>query len=175
MQEFKKTHGSGTTTSIISNKEMNYIIKIVQALKDSNILLKGVTKTIKNEKKGVFLSILLGNLETNLLGDMLTGKGILRAGYRKKTGFLMPPHPLTNFEIQNYYPNEPTFNGVYFRNNLPKKIKDLAYVINLDDYADVDTHIRLLYVVVGIKLFITIVLVLNMFLKRLKTLSCIKS
>ena len=188
MQEFKKTHGSGTTTSIISNKEMNYIIKIVQALKDSNILLKGVTKTIKNEKKGVFLSMLLGNLEANLLGNMLAGKGIvtagsgkrigkgiLRAGYRKKTGFLMPPHPLTNFEIQKYYPNEPTFNGVYFRNNLPKKIKDLAYVINLDDYADVDTHIRLLYVVVGIKLFITIVLVLNMFLKRLKTLSCIKS
>ena len=52
----------------------------------------------------------------------------------------MPSHPLTNFEIQKYYPNEPTFNGVYFRNNLPKKIKDLAYVINLDDYADVDTH-----------------------------------
>ena len=52
----------------------------------------------------------------------------------------MLPHPLTNFEIQKYYPNEPTFNGVYFRNNLPKKIKDLAYVINLDDYADVDTH-----------------------------------
>ena len=44
----KKKHGSGTTTSIISNKEMNGIIKIVQALEDSNILLKGVTKTIKN-------------------------------------------------------------------------------------------------------------------------------
>ena len=110
MQEFKKTHGSGTTTSIISNKEMNDIIKIVQAHEDSNILLKGVTKTIKNEKKGVFLSMLLGNLEENLLGNMLAGKGIvtagsgkrigkriLRAGYRKKAGFLMPPHPLTNF------------------------------------------------------------------------------
>ena len=55
-------------------------------------------------------------------------------------GFLMPPHPLTNFEIQKYYQNEPRFNGVFSRNNLPKKIKDGAYVINLDEYADVGTH-----------------------------------
>ena len=47
----KKIHGSGTTTSIASNKEMNDIMKIVQALEDSNILLKGVTKAIKNETK----------------------------------------------------------------------------------------------------------------------------
>ena len=52
----------------------------------------------------------------------------------------MPPHPLTNFEIQNYYQNEPRFNGVFSRDNLPKKIKDGAYVINLDEYADVGTH-----------------------------------
>ena len=55
-------------------------------------------------------------------------------------GFLMLPHPLTNFEIQKYYQNEPRFNGVFSRNNLPKKIKDGAYVINLDEYADVGTH-----------------------------------
>ena len=55
-------------------------------------------------------------------------------------GFLMLPHPLTNFEIQKYYKNEPRFNGVFSRNNLPKKIKDGAYVINLDEYADVGTH-----------------------------------
>ena len=55
-------------------------------------------------------------------------------------GFLIPPHPLTNFEIQKYYKNEPRFNGVFSRNNLPKKIKDGAYVINLDEYADVATH-----------------------------------
>ena len=55
-------------------------------------------------------------------------------------GFLMPPHPLTNFEIQKYYKNEPRFNGVFSRNNLPKKIKDGAYVINLDEYANVGTH-----------------------------------
>ena len=55
-------------------------------------------------------------------------------------GFLMPSHPLTNFEIQKYYQNEPRFNGVFSRDNLPKKIKDGAYVINLDEYADVGTH-----------------------------------
>ena len=52
----------------------------------------------------------------------------------------MPPHPLANFEIQKYYENESRFNGVFSRNNLPLKIKDGAYVINLDEYADVGTH-----------------------------------
>ena len=58
----------------------------------------------------------------------------------KKKDFLMLPHPLTNLEIQRYYQNEPRFNGVYSRNNLPKTIKDGAYVINLDEYTDVGTH-----------------------------------
>ena len=52
----------------------------------------------------------------------------------------MLPHPLTNFEIQRDYQNEPRFNGVFSRNNLSKKIKDGSYVINLDEYADVGTH-----------------------------------
>ena len=52
----------------------------------------------------------------------------------------MPPHPLTNFEIQKYYQTEPRFNDVYSRNNLPKNVKDGAYVINLYEYADVGTH-----------------------------------
>ena len=52
----------------------------------------------------------------------------------------MPPHPLTNFEIQKYYQNEPKFNGVFSRDNLPNKIKDGAYVINLDEYSDIGTH-----------------------------------
>ena len=52
----------------------------------------------------------------------------------------MPLHRLTNFEIQRYYQNEPRFNGVFPRNNLPLKIKDGAYVINLDEYADAGTH-----------------------------------
>ena len=55
-------------------------------------------------------------------------------------GFLIPPHPLVNFEIQRYYQNKPRFNGVFSRNNLPKKIKNGVYVINLDKYADVGTH-----------------------------------
>ena len=70
-------HGSGTTTLIISNEEMNDIMKIIQALEDSNILLKRVTKTIKNEtreQKGGFLSMLLGTLGASLLGNLLAGK-----------------------------------------------------------------------------------------------------
>ena len=89
--------------------------------------------------------MLLGTLGTSLLGNLLAGKGIVRAGSGNKKGkgivragygkileFLMPSHPLTNFEIQKYYQNETRFNGVFSRNNLPKKIKDGAYVINLD-------------------------------------------
>ena len=55
-------------------------------------------------------------------------------------GFLMPIRPLTNFEIQKYYQDKSRFDGVFSRNNLRKKIKDGAYVINLDEYADVGTH-----------------------------------
>ena len=97
--------------------------------------------------------MLLGTLGASLLGSLLTGKGILRAGSRnkkgegivragsgKKMGFLMLPHPLTNFEIHKCYKNEPRFNGIFSRNNLPKKIKDEAYILNLDEYADVGTH-----------------------------------
>ena len=57
----------------------------------------------------------------------------------------MPPHPLTNFEIQKYYQNEPRFKGVYSRDNLPK-IKDGAYVRNLDEYSDIGAHWLALYV-----------------------------
>ena len=69
---------------------MNDIMKIVQALEDSNILLKGVTKTIKNEakeKKGGFLNMLLGPLGASLLGNLLSGKGIVRAGYGNEMDF----------------------------------------------------------------------------------------
>ena len=85
----KKIHGSGTTTLIISNEEMNDIMKIVQALEDSNILLKGVTKTIKKETKeqtGGFLSMLLGTLGASLLVNLLAEKGIVRAGFGNKKG-----------------------------------------------------------------------------------------
>ena len=82
----KKIHGSGTTTS---NEEMNDTVKIVQALEGSNILLQGVTKIIKNERKeqkGGFLSMLLGTLGASLLGNLLAGKGIVRAGSGNKKG-----------------------------------------------------------------------------------------
>ena len=62
---------------------MNDIMKILETLEDSNILLRGVTKTIENqtkEPKGGFLSMLLGTLGASLLGNLLTGKGIVRAG-----------------------------------------------------------------------------------------------
>ena len=76
-------------TLIISNEEMKYIIKIIQALENSNILLKESNKTIKNEtkeQKGGFLSMLLGTLGVSLLGNLLTGKGILRVGSGNKKG-----------------------------------------------------------------------------------------
>ena len=75
--------GSGNTTLIISNEEMNDIMN------DSNILLKRVTKTIENEtkeQKGGFLSMLLGTLGASLLGNLLTGKGIERAGSGNNKG-----------------------------------------------------------------------------------------
>ena len=68
---------------------MNDTMKIVQAIEDSNVLLKGVTKTIKNEakeQKGGFLNMLLGTLGASLLGNLLTGKGIVRAGSGNKKG-----------------------------------------------------------------------------------------
>ena len=85
----KKIHGSGTTTLTILNEEMHDIIKIVQALENSNILLKGFSKTIKNETKeqnGRFLSMLLGTLGASLLENLLAGKGIVRASSRNKKG-----------------------------------------------------------------------------------------
>ena len=68
---------------------MNDVIKIIQALENSNILIKGVIKTIKNEtkeQKGGFLSMLLGTLGASLLGNLLTGKGTVRAGTGNKKG-----------------------------------------------------------------------------------------
>ena len=87
----KKTLGSETTTLIISNTEMNDIMKIVQALEDSNILLKGITKAIEietKEKKEGFLGMLFSALGASLLENMLTGKGMSRSGYEK--GMLRP-------------------------------------------------------------------------------------
>ena len=79
----KKINGSGVKL-IIEQEDMNNIMKIIKALEKSGILLKGVSKAIKNEtkeQKGGFLSMLLGTLGASLLGNLLTsGKGIMRAG-----------------------------------------------------------------------------------------------
>ena len=159
----KKMLGSGATTLIISNDEMDDILKIVKSLENSGVLLKGVSETIQQEAKeqrGGFLSMLLDTIGASLLGDVLSkslsGKGIIRAGdgiIRAGYGFLrvflkkiltLPPHPLTNFEIQEYYQNEPRFNRVFSRDNLPSSING-AYVINLDEYHDIGTHWVALY------------------------------
>ena len=87
MEELKKIQGSEATILIITNEEMTNIMKIVQVLEDSNILLKGVTKTIKketNEQKGGFSGMLFGTLGTSLLGNTFVGKGIVRAGSGNK-------------------------------------------------------------------------------------------
>ena len=79
----KKMHGSGMRTLVISNNDLNDLIKIVTALEEHNILLKGTSKTIKNNTKkqeGGFLSMLLGTLGASLLGNLLTGKGLYRTG-----------------------------------------------------------------------------------------------
>ena len=76
----KKILGSGNTTLIISNDEINDIIKIVKSLEDSGLLLKRVTETVQNdvkEQKGGFLSMLLRTLGASLLGNLLTGKGAI--------------------------------------------------------------------------------------------------
>ena len=134
----KKIRGNGVKL-IIEQEDMNDIVKIIEALENSGILLKGVTKTIENETKeqrGGFLSMLLGTLGAILLGNLLTAKRMIRAGAgivragegaKKPLNSLLPLHPLTNIEINEYYINEPRFNGVYSKNNLPKKNKKGAY------------------------------------------------
>ena len=136
----RKFFGSGATKGagvklIIEQEDMNDIMKIINALENSGILLKAVSKAIKNEtkeQKGGFLSMLVGTLGASLLGNLLTGgkgivrasegsvartkgDGIVRAGEGSKKhnlNSLLPFHPLTNIEISEYYKNEPKFNGV---------------------------------------------------------------
>ena len=74
---------------------------------------------------------------------------------KEQNGFLIPPHSLTNFEIQKYYQYEPRFNGVYSRDNLPK-IKDGTYIINLDEYSDIGTHWVALWVIMTLLILIVL-------------------
>ena len=105
--------GSGVTTLIILNEEINDIIKVVKSLEESGWLIKDVSKTIKNEaeeQKGGFLKLLLGILGSSLLGNVLSGKGKVRAG-----------------------------EGTAATSQGPK-IKGGEYVINLDEFESVRTH-----------------------------------
>ena len=88
--------------------------------------------------------MLLGTLGASLLGNLLTGKGLYRTGkgmYRTGKGFkkIIPFHPFTNFEILNYFDEIKGFNRAFTRNNLPK-LKNGAYVINLDHSKNTATH-----------------------------------
>ena len=85
----KKILGSGNiTTLIISNKDMDDVIKIVKSLEDSDLLLKGITESVQNEikeQKGGFISMLLGTLDASLLGNLLTGKDAFHTTKRVNT------------------------------------------------------------------------------------------
>ena len=114
----KKIDASGATKGagvklIIEQEDMNDIMKIIKALENSVILLKGVSKAIKNEtndQKGGFLSMLLGTLGASLLGNLLTGgKGIMRAGdgiVRAGSGGKKPPKFTVTLSSFNKYRNK---------------------------------------------------------------------
>ena len=129
----QKMRGDGIKL-MIEDEDMSDVMKITEALEKSGISLNGVGNTVENEvkeQKGRFLSMLLGALSASLLGNLLTGgKGIMRAGEgimrvgegaKKTLKSLLPFHPLINFEIMDYYKNEPRFNGVYSRKQLKKE------------------------------------------------------
>ena len=151
MEAYKRKFMVRGIKLIIEEEDMQDIIKVIKELENSDILLKGVSKTIENEikeQRGGFVSMLLGSLGASLLGNLLTGKGIIRAGdgivragegSKKKT-------PKFTIEISEYYSNEARFNGVYSGDNLPKITKKGAYVINLDEYENTGTHWIALFV-----------------------------
>ena len=149
----RKMYGGATKTAKFSNEDIKDLTKIVKALEDSNVLMKGVTETLKSDiRKGGALPLipmLLGTLGVSLLsrkglyragtnkrncgqglfrarhgkGMYRAGKGLFRAGQGIKKKSLMPPHPLTNYEIIEYFKDEPRFNGVFSKDNFPKTIK----------------------------------------------------
>ena len=115
----EKNYTSGSAALIISNEEMEDIMKTVKFLEESGLLIKGINETIKNEtkkQKEGFLSMLLGAWATGILGNAITGEDKWRHNY-SSWKILIPPHSLTNFETKKYYQNGPKFNGVYTRNN----------------------------------------------------------
>ena len=95
---------SSDTTLIISNDEMDDLLKIVKSLENSGLLLEGISETIKNEakeRKGGFLSMLLGTLGASLLGNMLAGKGVIRAGEGTARGGYGPKRSSLKIKIDS--------------------------------------------------------------------------
>ena len=147
-------------------------MKIIKSLEETQLLIQGISEAIKNEtkeQKGWLLGMLLGTLGASLLGNLLTGRVLIRAGeetIRTGENVLMLLHPLSNFEMQKYYEHEPKFNGVYSGNNL-SKINNEVYIIILDEYESIGTHWITLYVNDNNVTYL-IALGLNIFQKKLK-------
>ena len=111
----------------------------------AGLLTIEVSQTVENEvkeQKGDTLGTSAPVLVSSLLGNMLAGKGVIRADermIRAGQGFNVASFIDNSFEVQNYYQNEPKFEGVYLRNSSPK-IKDETHVINLDVHKPIGTH-----------------------------------
>ena len=142
--------------SNIWNEYMNDIIKIIKSLEDLAVLIIGVTETVKNEIKkqdGRIFGALLAPLATSVLEPVMfsvvksiSGRGVRRAGrgYMDKS-FLVSLHSLNRIDITNYLNYKPRFNEIFSRNNLPR-LKDGAYVINIDGKQSKGTHWASLFI-----------------------------
>ena len=113
---------------------MEDILEIVKSLEDSGLLLKGIRETIKNEakeQKGGFLSMLLGTLGANLLGNMLAGKGVIRAGEgTARVDYASKRYSLKDLPFKKKIDSTTSFNKLF----------------HLDEYSDIETHWIVLYV-----------------------------
>ena len=131
-------------TTAISNEEMEDTMKIVKSIEESGLMIKEISETIKNEAKEQKRRVSYNVIRN--ISCCYIRKCINRNWSNKsRSNFLMSLHPLTNFEIQKYYQNDPKFNGVYSRNSL-SKIKDGVYIKNIDEHESVGTHWIALYV-----------------------------
>ena len=165
----------------ISNENMNDIIKIIKWLKDSGVLIDGVTETVKHEIKrqeGGFLRAFLAPFPTSIVQPDISSvvKGISGKGVRRQRinenkvqrineyKFLFPLHSLSNIKTTNYFNYEPRFDDAFSRNNL-SRLKDWAYVINLDG-KKVYKHIGFHYLLTEIQVSALFLLQVNKFNKK---------
>ena len=132
----------------LTNVQVNKLKRAVKSNEGTTLRFNNLTTDIKLSKSqikkliqsGGFLGKLLSKLAGSLMKvamPLALGEG---SGSKKKLNSLLPFHPLTNIKINEYYANEPRFNGVYSRDNLPKIILKGAYVINLYEYENTGTH-----------------------------------